>query len=155
MMRAEKQKELVDMKNRIYDNLESYKRSAENVSMQHKHLCDREKSASVVKVKVILRCHKRNGVTECIITDKVINSSSLIDALKFSLRNTAIPSIGNNYGRLFVFPNDRGRGSGKVRELPYEENRHKALKEFCRGGNGCTLLLDLTHTFMNQVERDK
>lgn len=45
----------------------------------------------MIKLKVIIRHHLNNNkTTENVITDKVINSSTLIDALRFLLRNTSI-----------------------------------------------------------------
>ncbi|KAM3717638.1 E3 ubiquitin-protein ligase [Dirofilaria immitis] len=143
-----------DTKNHTYDNLKNYDQSDENDKTRQKKLKKKMKSKkghdSLTKLTVIIRYHTNNDQTvENVITNKVISSTTLIDALRFMLSNTTISLTGNDYGRLFILPD--GRRDGKVRELPYDQNYYKLLTDFCKSGNECTLLLDVTSTFMKQV----
>ncbi|VIO97956.1 Uncharacterized protein BM_BM17743 [Brugia malayi] len=55
-------------------------------------------------------------------------------------------SSDNDYGRLYLFPDNKT--NDKVHELRYDRNRYKLLAKFCKFKNECTLLLDLTNTFI-------
>ncbi|VBB34607.1 unnamed protein product [Acanthocheilonema viteae] len=131
-----------ETKNQAYDNLDNYERSADNDNMRYKNSRNviklKEHRNFMVELKLIIRHYKNNNeTTENVTTDKVMISSTLIDALKFLLRNTSISSLDSDYGRLFLFPDGK-----KVRELPYDQNRYKPLTEFYKHGSGCTLLLE-------------
>ncbi|EJW82418.1 hypothetical protein WUBG_06673 [Wuchereria bancrofti] len=109
-------------------------------SKKHRH-------DSMIQLNVIIRHYANNSeIIENFISDKVINSLTLIDALKFILRNTTISLIDNDYGRLYLFPDNKT--NDKVHELRYHRNRYKLLAKFCKFRNECTLLLDLTNTFI-------
>uniref|UniRef100_A0A8R1XNW5 Uncharacterized protein n=1 Tax=Onchocerca volvulus TaxID=6282 RepID=A0A8R1XNW5_ONCVO len=142
-------KQYIDMKNQIYDNSESYDQSFDGDEKRCKHSeystkLEKEKQNTLIKVKVIIRYYTYDNETvENIITNKMINSLTLIDALKFLLLNTTISSTCNDYGRLYLFLD--GKRKDKIRELPYDQNYYKLLADFCKSGR-CTFLLNLTNT---------
>ncbi|OZC06188.1 hypothetical protein X798_06828 [Onchocerca flexuosa] len=109
----------------------------------------KESHNTLIKVKIIIRHHTSDNETvENIISDKMINSLTLIDAIRFLLHNTTISFTCNDYGRLFLLPD--GKRKDKIRELPYDQNYYKLLRDFCKAGR-CTFLLNLAD--INPKER--
>uniref|UniRef100_A0A8L7SV23 Uncharacterized protein n=1 Tax=Brugia malayi TaxID=6279 RepID=A0A8L7SV23_BRUMA len=151
-MQNEEKTQCDSTKNQTYDNLESYKQSVDNDINRYKESNNMLRSKkhrrnSMIQLNVIIRHYANNSeIIENFITDKVINSLTLIDALRFVLRNATISLIDNDYGRLYLFPDNKT--NDKVHELRYDRNRYKLLAKFCKFKNECTLLLDLTNTFI-------
>uniref|UniRef100_A0A0R3S6I6 C2 NT-type domain-containing protein n=1 Tax=Elaeophora elaphi TaxID=1147741 RepID=A0A0R3S6I6_9BILA len=92
------EKQHANAKNQPYDNLESYERSIDNDSKRNKDLNNMNRSEEyrnfMIELTVIIRNFKNdNETTENVITDKIISSSTLINALKSILRNAPISSM--------------------------------------------------------------
>ncbi|VDN07161.1 unnamed protein product [Thelazia callipaeda] len=134
---------------RIYPNYENLKSNKRWINSKQEIKEEASKSITTsrrfIKMKVILRQHLYNKVVENAIIAEVIDTSTLIEALKFLLCNTSIPALCSDYGRLFLLPDDNQ--NTKARELSYEENRFKMLTELCPTAMRCSFLLDLTNTF--------
>ncbi|VDO34149.1 unnamed protein product [Onchocerca flexuosa] len=83
----------------------------------------KESHNTLIKVKIIIRHHTSDNETvENIISDKMINSLTLIDAIRFLLHNTTISFTCNDYGRLFLLPD--GKRKDKIRIFAKPEDAH-------------------------------
>ncbi|VDM27536.1 unnamed protein product [Toxocara canis] len=103
----------------------------------------------LVGVKLYLRLFRPDGeIQERIFTGEMINISTVLDMLRFLLRNVKLPLTEHTFGRLFLF-RDEFNG-GRIDELAYNTYRHMTLEEIEPQKDEHIFMLDLTDTFVDR-----
>uniref|UniRef100_A0A9J2P2A4 Uncharacterized protein n=1 Tax=Ascaris lumbricoides TaxID=6252 RepID=A0A9J2P2A4_ASCLU len=107
----------------------------------------------LVSVKLYLRHFRPDGeIEEKVFSGETVNVSTILDTLRFLLRNVKLPLMQHTLGRLFLL-RDQFRG-GRIDEMAYNTYRHMTLEEVQPQNDEHIFMLDLTDTFFDKQMPD-
>uniref|UniRef100_A0A915AC49 Uncharacterized protein n=1 Tax=Parascaris univalens TaxID=6257 RepID=A0A915AC49_PARUN len=134
-------------------NKSTYSRRSRCFSNSTASIANLEDCNRLVSVKLYLRHFRPDGeIEEKVFSGETVNVSTILDTLRFLLRNVKLPLMQHTLGRLFLL-RDQFRG-GRIDEMAYNTYRHMTLEEVQPQNDEHIFMLDLTDTFFDKQAPD-